>query len=148
MTNAAAGWYPDQQGMLRYWDGLAWTEHTAPPMAQHPTAIVVRESPRPFAASAMPHPQSYTAPGYLVPAQSASVMPIYASAPVASLPNGVGVAGFVVGLVSVFLPLIFGIIGGVVGLVLSIVGLSRPNRVRGLAIAGLILSIFALVLIF
>lgn len=32
MTNgpsASAGWYPDAQGELRYWDGAAWTEHTA-----------------------------------------------------------------------------------------------------------------------
>ena len=32
MTNgprASAGWYPDAQGEMRYWDGLAWTEHTA-----------------------------------------------------------------------------------------------------------------------
>jgi endonuclease YncB( thermonuclease family) len=26
---ASAGWYPDAQGELRYWDGGAWTEHTA-----------------------------------------------------------------------------------------------------------------------
>ncbi|MGW9183788.1 DUF2510 domain-containing protein [Agromyces sp. NPDC055661] len=25
-----AGWYPDGSGNLRYWDGNAWTEHTAP----------------------------------------------------------------------------------------------------------------------
>ena len=25
-----AGWYPDGSGDLRYWDGNAWTEHTAP----------------------------------------------------------------------------------------------------------------------
>jgi hypothetical protein len=26
-----AGWYPDQAaGVQRYWDGLRWTEHTAP----------------------------------------------------------------------------------------------------------------------
>ena len=27
--NAAAGWYPSGE-VLRYWDGTAWTEHTAP----------------------------------------------------------------------------------------------------------------------
>lgn len=26
---ASAGWYPDAQGEPRYWDGDAWTEHTA-----------------------------------------------------------------------------------------------------------------------
>ncbi|WP_440712091.1 DUF2510 domain-containing protein [Gordonia sp. FQ] len=27
-----AGWYPDPNGapLQRYWDGAAWTEHTAP----------------------------------------------------------------------------------------------------------------------
>ncbi|MTB87285.1 DUF2510 domain-containing protein [Aeromicrobium sp. zg-629] len=32
MTNGPlppAGWYPDAQGELRYWDGAAWTDHTA-----------------------------------------------------------------------------------------------------------------------
>jgi hypothetical protein len=26
----AAGWYPSKRGMLRYWDGAAWTGHYAP----------------------------------------------------------------------------------------------------------------------
>jgi hypothetical protein len=25
------GWYPDDLGVMRFWDGKAWTEHTAPP---------------------------------------------------------------------------------------------------------------------
>ena len=25
-----AGWYPDQAGTMRWWDGQAWTSHTAP----------------------------------------------------------------------------------------------------------------------
>ena len=30
-TDVAPGWYPDPQtdGQLRYWDGNAWSEHTA-----------------------------------------------------------------------------------------------------------------------
>src|SRR3954465_6182983 len=30
MSDVAPGWYPDPntQGLLRYWDGSAWTEHT------------------------------------------------------------------------------------------------------------------------
>ncbi len=26
-SQTPAGWYPDQEGRLRYWDGAAWTEH-------------------------------------------------------------------------------------------------------------------------
>lgn len=26
-----AGWYPDDHGVTRFWDGVRWTEHTAPP---------------------------------------------------------------------------------------------------------------------
>lgn len=31
-TKAAPGWFPnpDHPGLLRYWDGERWTEHTAP----------------------------------------------------------------------------------------------------------------------
>ena len=36
---AAAGWYPDGHGAIRYFDGSAWTEHThTEPAAQ--TAVV------------------------------------------------------------------------------------------------------------
>lgn len=27
----AAGWYNDDAGVLRYWDGFQWTPHVAPP---------------------------------------------------------------------------------------------------------------------
>ena len=30
MTDTAPGWYPDETGNQRYWDGARWTEHTAP----------------------------------------------------------------------------------------------------------------------
>lgn len=29
-THPPAGWYPDASGGQRYWDGSAWTDHTAP----------------------------------------------------------------------------------------------------------------------
>jgi Protein of unknown function (DUF2510) len=42
MSTAPAGWHPDPtnpHGALRYWNGAAWTEHTAPhPMAGAPVA--------------------------------------------------------------------------------------------------------------
>jgi hypothetical protein len=31
------GWYPDPQGVMRWWDGYQWTQQVAPgPMAQQP----------------------------------------------------------------------------------------------------------------
>jgi len=48
-----AGWYPDGSGNLRYWDGNAWTEHTAPgPAAVQPPAAAAGEaSAAPFDAA-------------------------------------------------------------------------------------------------
>lgn len=46
-----AGWYADPSvpGQQRYWDGVAWTEHTAPgaPVPASPTAVTAA---RPFVA--------------------------------------------------------------------------------------------------
>lgn len=33
MSNSPAGWYPQEEGRLRYWDGQNWTEHFAPGQA-------------------------------------------------------------------------------------------------------------------
>lgn len=59
--------------------------------------------------------------------------------------NGAGIAGFVISLVAGFnwyltLPL------GIVGLILSIVGMAKPSKThkKGLAIAGLIISILVI----
>jgi hypothetical protein len=38
MSNTPAGWYPQEDGRQRYWDGQQWTEHFAPGQAQQPTA--------------------------------------------------------------------------------------------------------------
>jgi hypothetical protein len=43
-SSAPAGWFPDGSGQLRYWDGVAWTQHVAPmiqpaaPQVQAPSA--------------------------------------------------------------------------------------------------------------
>lgn len=33
MTQPPAGWYEDPDGVMRWWDGIQWTEHTQPPPA-------------------------------------------------------------------------------------------------------------------
>lgn len=33
MSQTPAGWYPDANGTIRWWDGTQWTEHTQPPPA-------------------------------------------------------------------------------------------------------------------
>ena len=60
--------------------------------------------------------------------------------------NGLAIAGFVVGLVSIFLN--FYCITGIVGLILSIVGFKKSKETekgKGLAIAGIICSIIGIV---
>ena len=38
-----AGWYPSEHGMLRYWDGTAWTDHYAPiPAGVNPSSATGR----------------------------------------------------------------------------------------------------------
>ncbi|UUT35281.1 hypothetical protein [Microbacterium elymi] len=85
-------------------------------------------------------PYGYANPGMMTP-----TVPPGTVAPRPT--NGAGIAGFVIGLVSVFLPILFGLAAGAAGLVLSIVGMTRPNAGKGLAIAGLILSIIGILLI-
>lgn len=75
---------------------------------------------------------------------------MYAQVPQRPPSNGLAVAGFVVGLVSVFMPLVIGFVMAGVGLGLSIGGLVRAGRIAagsGLAVAGLVLSIVGLLLI-
>jgi hypothetical protein len=41
MTTSPAGWYPDPNGQLRFWDGVHWTAQTAPP----PSSVALAPSP-------------------------------------------------------------------------------------------------------
>lgn len=45
-----AGWYPDANGVTRWWDGQQWTEHQ-PPQTAAPVATAVREHELPTAES-------------------------------------------------------------------------------------------------
>lgn len=125
------GWYNDSSGTPRYWNGHSWVNgETANPAEQ---AINHYQPPVSTPAPPVVHqPHSYG----------------YAAQPVS---NGIAVAGFVVGLVSIFLPLVFGLVAGLTGLGLSIGGMTRANSAggknRGLAIAGLVLSIVGVIFI-
>lgn len=58
MTQIASGWYSDPKGsgQLRYWDGLAWTEHLRPPAA--PVTMPPPVMAPPF-AEARPDPYDF-----------------------------------------------------------------------------------------
>lgn len=54
MSNSPAGWYPKEDGRLRYWDGQNWTEHFAPgqapsPMGAPPSAVPGKAASAPTA---------------------------------------------------------------------------------------------------
>lgn len=54
-SNIPAGWHPDPHGapqLLRYWDGVNWTEHTHPVQAQAPVAAQPQGAQPP---TAQPH---------------------------------------------------------------------------------------------
>ena len=68
--------------------------------------------------------------------------------PVKKASNGLGVAGFVVslcGLIFAAVPF-FGLVLSLIGLALSIAGMCRKGRKKGLAIAGLVLGILAIII--
>jgi hypothetical protein len=62
----AAGWYPDPYGpgLLRWWDGARWTEHTSPvPIGAPPVMAVppgVPGAPRPVSSFAPANPWALT----------------------------------------------------------------------------------------
>ena len=42
MSTTPADWYDDGTGILRYWDGEAWTEHTHDPKAAAAEPVAVQ----------------------------------------------------------------------------------------------------------
>lgn len=72
-----AGWYDDGRGQMRYWDGAAWTEHVAPPVAPAapptPPTATAPPVPQPDAVGAAPAvPPTGAYPPAAVPAQPAT----------------------------------------------------------------------------
>ena len=86
-----------------------------------------------------PYPQSYQQPQPQHYPQPTPVQMV----PRGRAKNGMGTAGFVLSLLALLLcwvPIV-DVILFILGLVFSIVGISRKNREKGLAIAGLVISI-------
>lgn len=150
-----AGWYDDGRGSMRYWDGTMWSETVIPGPAVPPTGFVDPYSPGGRDIDLMPPPMAVM-PAYPQHTQQPYPMygapqPMYGAVAPYGRPvlqgNPAGVTGFVVGLVSVFLPIIFGLVVAIVGLTFSIIGMTRVNATKGLAIAGLVLSILGIIFI-
>jgi hypothetical protein len=92
--------------------------------------------------SAQPEPYAAPAPGY-------APQPVFVQTP-AQPGNGLGVAGFVTGLLGLIFCWVpaLGIVLAVVGVILSGVGIAtgkKKGASTGLAIAGLVLGIIALI---
>lgn len=67
MSSPAPGWYPDpgSTDQIRYWDGAAWTDHTAPRVAAPPTPDSALSAPAVPAQGPVPLPQPPGAPSPL-----------------------------------------------------------------------------------
>jgi hypothetical protein len=130
-----AGWYPDPNpgadalaGRQRYWDGSAWTEHTAAPTTAQTQA-----------APTVPTGADYQSP----PADQAAVQQ--------PPRNGLGIAALILGIIggiSAIIPLSILLAGilGVIGLILGFLGRRRALRGEAtnkwIAERGIMVSLF------
>jgi len=126
-----------------------FTLEPPPPPPAQPTGEPVPPPPpsgqQPYTIPVAPPPPPSGQQPYAIPVASPTATPVtYAQSPQALGPPGIGVAGFVCVIVGLIIPFV-----GIVGLVLSWVGLSqakREGRPQGLARAGVIVGIVAMIL--
>lgn len=172
MSNVPAGWYPDNEGQQRYWDGEQWTEHVAPVEVNQVSAeLSVQTEEQGLTQDYQGYSQvqqqeywetqqqqGYSAPqqqAYTDPQQQAYSQPqgsvhsaVYVNSQEQPKGNGLGVAGFVLALIAVFLfwvPVV-GWVLWALGLIFSAIGVFKAPK--GLAIAGLVISLIDLILLF
>jgi hypothetical protein len=137
-----AGWYPDNSvdapaGRQRYWDGSAWTEHTAAPTTAPTEAAPIE------AASTVPTKADYQPP------------PTYQAAVQQAPRNGLGTTALILGIIGALtgvIPFLFWLAGalGLIGLILGFIARGRVKRGEATngtaALWGIITSAVAVVL--
>lgn len=169
---AVAGWYPDEGGTLRYWDGEQWTEHVQPlEVDETVTATEVMAVADSAAGSEFMYDAAQaslaSAGGTQIVASKATLQSPVGQIPLQEQPastqmgtqiyvggagpakptNGIGVAGFVLALIGVFLAWVpfLGWVVWLLGLIFSAVGVFKTPK--GLSIAGLVISLLDLILL-
>lgn len=201
MSARPAGWYPDESGTIRYWNGSTWADSQqyvglssqaeAPTSAQLHSSVAsasgstgqdghaspqgvpeTNAAPNSTAPAASPAPGTYAAPNFAAPAASpapgtyaapgpqpapgsygpyagqpgvyGAAVPAYIAPPVKET-NNMAIAGFVLALAALLLSWapVLNLATWASGLVFSILGLRKEPK--GLAIAGLVISLLGLV---
>jgi hypothetical protein len=154
-----AGWYPDPAGdssKIRYWDGIAWTEHTQaavnPELQGQEPGAAAYTSAAPYAGvetyTGAETPQQAGAPPTLQPIYApGQTAPVYAAAaPQAKDRSSMAVASLVLGILSIPCCVVY--IGGLFGLLAIVFGcLGIKSSKRGMAIAGFICGVAGVLLL-
>lgn len=126
MTVTSPGWYPDGSGNIRFWDGQQWTAQTQPagPVSVAPAFVHRIDGGQVYG------------PG--------GATNVFVTAP--STQNAMGITGFVLSLVALLFSWIpvFSWVLWILGIVFSAIGIFRQPR--GLAIAGLAISLVGVLL--
>jgi membrane protein implicated in regulation of membrane protease activity len=149
--NPEAGWYKDPSGAsgkLRYWDGTQWTQDICD---QQPSQQVIPTQAYPI--NPAPSQAQANSSVVFVPVQSPN--PNVQTVNSTNGSGGLAITGFILGLLCIvgcWIPIFnnFVFIVALLGIILALIAIAtakRKNYGRGLAIAGLILSILSVVLV-